>query len=77
MADERNPPDFGRVAWPEDILGSLELDGEGKFVDETGRYQRSGTYRVMTHEGFLGLSDYLRERVKEKVAELDAQMRKG
>ena len=23
LSDRRNPPDFGRIAWPEDILGSV------------------------------------------------------
>jgi hypothetical protein len=77
VSDQRNPPDFGRVAWPEDIFGSLELDGEGKFVDGTGRYQVSGTYRIMTNEGILGLSPYLREKVVERLKELDAQARKN
>lgn len=27
---------------PEDIFGSLEVDGEGKFVGENGNYQPSG-----------------------------------
>lgn len=73
VSDQRNPPDFGRVAWPEDILGSLELDGDGKFVDGTGRYQKSGTYRVVTNEGVLGLSKHLRERVVERLKELEEQ----
>lgn len=77
VSDTRNPPDFGRVAWPEDIFGSLELDGDGKFVDGTGRYQRAGTYRIMTNEGTLGLSDYLRKKLKERLTELDAQARKN
>ena len=76
VSDLRNPPDFGRVAWTEDIFGSLELDGEGKFVDGTGLYQESGTYRIMTHQGILGLSDYLREKLVEKLKELDTQARK-
>ncbi|KAK3117773.1 hypothetical protein LTR53_000583 [Teratosphaeriaceae sp. CCFEE 6253] len=77
VSDQRNPPDFGRVAWPEDILGSLELDGTGKFVDGTGRYQESGTYRVVTNEGILGLSPYLMEKVVQALTELDAQARKN
>lgn len=76
VSDQRNPPDFGRVAWPEDIFGSLEIDGEGKFVDGHGRYQRAGTYRILTNEGMFGLSPYLREKVVEKLKELDAQARK-
>ncbi|CAD6583605.1 MAG: hypothetical protein ASARMPREDX12_001318 [Alectoria sarmentosa] len=49
--DERHPPDFGRIPDPEDIFGSLEVDGEGKFVDGHGRYQNSGSYRVVTRDG--------------------------
>lgn len=75
MSDQRNPPDFGRVAWPEDIFGSLEIDGQGKFVDGNGRYQKAGTYRVVTNEGILGLSTYLREKLVERLKELDAQAR--
>ena len=77
VSDQRNPPDFGRVAYTEDIFGSLELDGDGKFVDGTGRYQASEMYRIMTNEGILGLSPYLREKVVERLKELDAQARKN
>lgn len=48
LSDRRNPPDFGRIAWPEDILGSVEVDGKGDVV---GSLQPSGTYRVVTNEG--------------------------
>jgi hypothetical protein len=27
---------------PEDIFGSLEVDGQGHFVDQNGNYQPSG-----------------------------------
>ena len=77
VADQRNPPDFGRVAWPEDIFGSLEVDGDGKFVDGHGRYQAAGTYRILTHEGMFGLSPYLRGKLVERLEELDAQARKN
>jgi hypothetical protein len=50
VSDTRNPPDFGRIAWPEDIFGSVEVDGQGKIVDD-GNYQPSGTYRIVTREG--------------------------
>jgi hypothetical protein len=53
----------------------LEVDGEGKFVDGHGRYQEAGTYRAVTREGILGLSAYLREKVVEKLRELDGQAR--
>ena len=55
VSDMRAPPDYGRIAWPEDIFGSLEVDGQGQFVrgeDGTlGNYQESGTYRIVTREG--------------------------
>lgn len=51
VSDQRNPPDYGRVAWPEDIFGSLEVDGVGNFVGDNGSYQESGTYRCVTREG--------------------------
>ena len=48
LSDRRNPPDFGRIAWPEDILGSVEVNDAGEIV---GQVQPSGTYRVLTNEG--------------------------
>lgn len=75
VSDQRQPPDFGRVAWPEDIFGSLEIDGDGKFVDGHGRYQESGTYRMCTNEGVLCLSKHLREKLVQRLRELDAQAR--
>ncbi|RYP71082.1 hypothetical protein DL771_005016 [Monosporascus sp. 5C6A] len=66
LSDLRNPPDFGRIAWPEDILGSIEVDGQGTIV---GEFQPSGTYRIITNEGILGLSDYLRTKLIERLKE--------
>ena len=51
VSDQRNPPDYGRIAWPEDIFGSLEVDAQGSFVNGDGNYQDSGTYRVVTRDG--------------------------
>ncbi|KAI9738201.1 MAG: hypothetical protein M1834_008699 [Cirrosporium novae-zelandiae] len=39
ISDERHIPDFGRIAEPEDIFGSIEVDGSGQIV---GNYQPSG-----------------------------------
>ncbi|KAF2215570.1 hypothetical protein CERZMDRAFT_34741 [Cercospora zeae-maydis SCOH1-5] len=77
VSDQRYPPDFGRVAYPEDIFGSLELDSRGNFVDGTGRYQAGNTYRIVTNEGILGLSAYLRERLIDKLREMDTQARRN
>ena len=74
MYDQRQPPDFGRIPYPEDIFGSLEVDGEGKFVGDKGNWQSSGTYRIITRDGVLGLSSYLREKVIEKLKELEKEM---
>jgi hypothetical protein len=51
VSDQRNPADYGRIAWPEDIFGSLEVDASGNFVGENGNYQESGSYRCVTREG--------------------------
>jgi len=67
VSDARNPPDYGRIAWPEDIFGSVEVDGRGRFVDGHGHYQPSGTYRIITREGMLGLSPFLREKLVERL----------
>ena len=71
--DERRPPDFGRIPEPEDILGSLQVDSTGKFVDGNGYYSESGTYRVLTREGILGLSTFLRERLVERLQEIERE----
>lgn len=67
ISDLRHIPDFGRIAEPEDIFGSVEIDGNGQFVDGTGRYQVSGTYRICTNDGILGLSDFMREKLVERL----------
>lgn len=55
VSDMRAPPDYGRIAFPEDIFGSLEVDGHGEFVKgsdgSVGNWQSSGTYRIITREG--------------------------
>ena len=67
VSDERHMPDFGRIAEPEDIFGSLEVDGQGNFVDGHGNYQESGTYRMVTNEGVFGLGMYLREKLVDRL----------
>ncbi|KAI1824303.1 hypothetical protein F4861DRAFT_539186 [Xylaria intraflava] len=66
LSDLRNPPDFGRIAFPEDILGSIEVDSHGKII---GEFEPSGTYRIITNEGILGLSDFLRTKLVERLKE--------
>ncbi|KAK3989302.1 hypothetical protein QBC44DRAFT_88336 [Cladorrhinum sp. PSN332] len=66
LSDSRNPPDFGRIAWPEDILGSVEVDGKGQII---GNYQPSGTYRIITNQGMLGLSPFLEKKLIARLRE--------
>ncbi|KAJ5638032.1 hypothetical protein N7490_007911 [Penicillium lividum] len=73
VSDSRRPPDYGRIAWPEDIFGSLEVDGEGHFAGSDGNYQSSGTYRFVTRDGILGLSPFLRAKLVQRLKELDQQ----
>ncbi|KXH66151.1 hypothetical protein CSAL01_08401 [Colletotrichum salicis] len=68
LSDSRNPPDFGRIAWPEDILGSVEVDQSGNII---GQLEPSGTYRIITNEGILGLSPYLSGKLIERLREED------
>ncbi|EAW24834.1 uncharacterized protein NFIA_103220 [Aspergillus fischeri NRRL 181] len=70
VSDSRRPPEYGRIAWPEDIFGSLEVDANGKFVGDNGNYQPSGTYRIVTRDGILGLSPFLREKLVQRLREL-------
>jgi len=67
VSDARRPPEFGRIAWPEDIFGSLEADSNGDFVGRNGNYQSSGTYRIVTRDGILGLSPFLREKLVDEL----------
>ncbi|PCD35475.1 hypothetical protein AU210_008045 [Fusarium oxysporum f. sp. radicis-cucumerinum] len=70
LSDRRNPPDFGRIAWPEDILGSVEVDGAGTII---GKVQPSGTYRILTNEGILGLSPFLQTKLVERLKQEEAK----
>ncbi|KAK4249287.1 hypothetical protein C7999DRAFT_39544 [Corynascus novoguineensis] len=72
LSDSRNPPDFGRIAWPEDILGSVEVNGKGDII---GNYQSSGTYRIVTNQGILGLSPFLQEKLITRLREEEKKIR--
>jgi len=77
VSDLRHIPDFGHIAEPEDIFGSVEVDGNGQFVDGTGRYQESGTYRICTNDGILGLSDFMRAKLVERLKSEEAVQKKS
>lgn len=78
VSDQRRIPDFGRIPDPEDIFGSVEVDGNGEFVDGHGKYEQSGTYRMCTNDGILGLTDFLRGKLVERLKmEEAAERNKG
>ncbi|KAF7589743.1 hypothetical protein BBP40_003892 [Aspergillus hancockii] len=60
LSDNRRPPEYGRIAWPEDMFGSLEVDGDG-------------TYRIVTRDGILGLSPFLREKLVQRLRQQESQ----
>ncbi|KZF18951.1 hypothetical protein L228DRAFT_251484 [Xylona heveae TC161] len=74
VSSTRNPPDFGRIAAPEDIFGSIEVDSHGQIVEGKSSYQESGTFRIVTREGILGLSPFLQEKLVQKLKEIEGTM---
>ncbi|TDZ67268.1 hypothetical protein CTRI78_v003152 [Colletotrichum trifolii] len=74
LSDSRNPPDFGRIAWPEDILGSVEVDQNGDII---GKLEPSGTYRIITRDGILGLSPFLTIKLIERLRLEDRKDKSG
>ncbi|CAE6505113.1 unnamed protein product [Rhizoctonia solani] len=64
--DYRNFPEMGRVGNPDDILGSVLVQG-GKIKGET--YQRMPTYRTCTTDGPVKLSPSMHERLLKSLRE--------
>ncbi|KAI9262211.1 hypothetical protein BDA99DRAFT_438899 [Phascolomyces articulosus] len=56
IGDERNPPPWGRIPFPEDIIGSV-LVQNGIIQPDT--YQAMPTHRLATSSGFMQLSEPL------------------
>ncbi|PGH20728.1 hypothetical protein AJ80_03488 [Polytolypa hystricis UAMH7299] len=73
VSDTRRPPEFGRIAWPEDIFGSIEVDRHGN-IEGNGNYQSSGTYRIITRDGILGLSPFLREKLVARLRSKEKEL---
>ncbi|KAI9644211.1 hypothetical protein NHQ30_007566 [Ciborinia camelliae] len=82
LSDTRAPPDYGRIAYPEDIFGSLEVSACGEFVagdegKQPGNWQESGSYRIVTREGIFGLTDFLRGKLVEVLMEEERKIKGG
>lgn len=56
IGDERNPPAWGRINFPEDIIGSVEVNGG---VIKAGSYQPMPAHRMVTNDGIFQLSQPL------------------
>ncbi|KAK6355810.1 hypothetical protein TWF718_000191 [Orbilia javanica] len=69
---DRRTPYYGGMRIPEsqDILGSLQVDGNGKLV---GGFVECESYRLVTADGVLSLTEYLEQKVKERVEEEEAK----
>ncbi|KAK6530791.1 hypothetical protein TWF281_007628 [Arthrobotrys megalospora] len=65
---DRRTPYYGGMRIPEsqDILGSLQVNGDGKLV---GGFVECESYRLVTGDGILGLTEYLEGKVRERVEE--------
>ena len=56
ISDERNPPPWGRIPYPEDIIGTVFVQGG---VIQPNTYQPMPTHRLATSNGFMQLSEPL------------------
>ncbi|KAI8362753.1 hypothetical protein BD560DRAFT_333865 [Blakeslea trispora] len=56
VGDERNPPPWGRINFPEDIIGSVQL--QNGTIKE-GTYEPMPTHRMVTNNGLFQMSEPL------------------
>lgn len=70
IADERNPPPWGRIPYPEDIIGTV-LVNNGVIQPET--YQEMPTHRLVTSNGIFQLSEPLRQCIVDASRKLVKQ----
>lgn len=57
IADEKNPPPYGRIPYPEDIVGSIRIE-HGKLIKGTFQAMKEA-YRPVSGNGVVKLSEYL------------------
>ena len=61
VADEKNPPPYGRIPYPEDIIGTLRIE-HGTLIKESFVPMREA-YRPISTNGIVKLSEYLESRL--------------
>lgn len=65
IGDERDPPAWGRIPAPEDIMGSVRVQ-RGEVVK--GSYEPCDAYRVVTGSGgVMQLGDFLRTKLVQRL----------
>lgn len=57
-----------RIPEPQDILGSVEVDGEGKVGKG---FMACESYRMVTNDGVVGLTEYLEGKLVERLREME------
>ncbi|KAH8550120.1 hypothetical protein BGW37DRAFT_500223 [Umbelopsis sp. PMI_123] len=73
VADERNPPPWGRIPLPEDIFGSVLLS-KGSIQPNT--YQRMPSHRFVTSNGLFQLSSPMQRILLSTLIEEVSQSKK-
>ncbi|KAI9226254.1 MAG: hypothetical protein DHS80DRAFT_8033, partial [Piptocephalis tieghemiana] len=73
IEDERNPPPWGRISDPDDILGSVEVRG-GKIQPET--FQPMPSHRLVSSHGLFKLSEPLHQALMARLNALSSQENK-
>ncbi|CAB4399237.1 uncharacterized protein OCT59_015060 [Rhizophagus irregularis] len=67
VADARDPAVWGRIPYPEDIFGMVQVK-DGQIIQ--GTYQPMPTHRIITTKGLFVLSDPLQKKLLEKLIKL-------
>ncbi|KAI9491172.1 hypothetical protein BDB00DRAFT_834084 [Zychaea mexicana] len=70
IGDERNPPPWGRIPYPEDIIGSVLVQ---KGVIQPDTYQPMPAHRLVTSNGILQLSEPLTQCVVQEAKRVAKQ----
>lgn len=61
IADEKNPPPYGRIPYPEDIIGTCRIE-HGRLIKDTFTPMREA-YRPVSSNGVVKLSEFLEKRM--------------
>lgn len=71
VADEKNPPPYGRIPYPEDIIGTIRIE-HGKLIQGSFTPMKEA-YRIVSANGLVRLSEYLEDRLVRRLREIENQ----